>query len=180
MIKVDVRPTESEDFPSSQLAPDSQYDSDAQMFWHGCVQLVDFVDARDGALRGVFLSGPGHSARRRGNEFVKGIDRISPHRQTSHPKCPWDLNTGKDRVKPVETRMRCTTVRRVIEPRVPAETTAEYLGVTKDSVYNWIAKKDMPAHRVGRLWKFKVTKIDDWVRSSSADETARPSKPGAF
>lgn len=53
---------------------------------------------------------------------------------------------------------------------------AEHLGVTKDSVYTWIAKKDMPAHRVGRLWKFKVTEVDEWVRSEGADQTAKPFK----
>ena len=56
-----------------------------------------------------------------------------------------------------------------------ADVIAEHLGVTKDSVYTWIAKKDMPAHRVGRLWKFKVTEVDDWVRRDEADDTAKPS-----
>lgn len=48
---------------------------------------------------------------------------------------------------------------------------AEHLGVTKDSIYTWIAGKGMPAHRVGRLWKFKVTEVDAWVRRDGADET---------
>ena len=52
----------------------------------------------------------------------------------------------------------------VTEPWVSADVIAEHLGVTKDSVYTWIAKKDMPAHRVGRLWKFQVTEVDAWVR----------------
>lgn len=62
------------------------------------------------------------------------------------------------------------------EPWVSADVIAEHLGVTKDSIYTWIAKKDMPAHRVGRLWKFKVTDVDEWVRSQDVGETARPSK----
>lgn len=64
----------------------------------------------------------------------------------------------------------------MIEPWVSADVIAEYLGVTKDSVYTWIAKRGMPAHRVGRLWKFKVSEVDDWVRSEHADETANPSE----
>ena len=59
-----------------------------------------------------------------------------------------------------------------------AEVIAEHLGVTKDSVYTWIAKKGMPAHRVGRLWKFKVTEVDEWVRREDADEIAKPPKGG--
>lgn len=89
------------------------------------------------------------------------------------------LHTRKDLATPIKTRTSSTSVRRVTEPWVSADTIAEHLGVTKDSIYTWIAKKDMPAHRVGRLWKFKVTEIDDWVRSSSADETAKPSKKKA-
>lgn len=54
-----------------------------------------------------------------------------------------------------------------------ADVIAEYLGVTKDSVYSWIANKHMPAHRVGRLWKFKVAEVDEWVRSDRAAETPK-------
>ncbi|WP_228942861.1 helix-turn-helix domain-containing protein [Nocardioides sp. Leaf374] len=55
------------------------------------------------------------------------------------------------------------------EPWVSADAIAEHLGVTKDSVYSWIATKGMPAHRVGRLWKFQVSEVDAWVRAGSAD-----------
>jgi len=33
-----------------------------------------------------------------------------------------------------------------------------YLGVKRDTVYKWISEKAMPAHKIGRLWKFKKTK----------------------
>lgn len=36
------------------------------------------------------------------------------------------------------------------------EEIAEYLGVSKDTVYAWISKRNMPAHRIGRFWKFKT------------------------
>lgn len=42
---------------------------------------------------------------------------------------------------------------------------AAYLGVSKDTVHRWIINKDMPAHKIGRLWKFKVIEIDKWVRN---------------
>jgi excisionase family DNA binding protein len=48
------------------------------------------------------------------------------------------------------------------------EETAEYLGVTKDTIRSWIKKTDIPAHKVGRLWKFKFSEIDDWVKSGKA------------
>lgn len=30
-----------------------------------------------------------------------------------------------------------------------------YLGIKRDTVDKWINEKEMPAHRIGRLWKFK-------------------------
>ena len=45
---------------------------------------------------------------------------------------------------------------------------AEYLGVSRDTVYVGISKKGMPAHRVGRLWKFKRDEVDVWIRSGGA------------
>ncbi|WP_443093199.1 methylation-associated defense system helix-turn-helix domain-containing protein MAD1 [Duganella lactea] len=50
------------------------------------------------------------------------------------------------------------------------EEIAEYLGISKDTVYAWISKKGMPAHRVGRFWKFQRVEIDTWVKSGGADE----------
>jgi excisionase family DNA binding protein len=45
-----------------------------------------------------------------------------------------------------------------------------HLGVVRDTVYRWIDQKGLPAHRVGKLWKFKVSEVDDWVRSVGAGE----------
>lgn len=41
---------------------------------------------------------------------------------------------------------------------------ADYLGVSKDTVYRWIVDRSMPAHKIGRLWKFKKAEVDAWVR----------------
>ena len=49
-----------------------------------------------------------------------------------------------------------------------AEQIAAHLGVTKDTVYSWISDKDMPAHKIGRLWKFQASEVDDWVRGGGA------------
>jgi len=51
---------------------------------------------------------------------------------------------------------------------------AAHLGVSRDTVYRWIEQHDMPAHKVGRLWKFKVSEVDAWVKSGGA--TLRTSK----
>ena len=54
------------------------------------------------------------------------------------------------------------------EPWLSADDIAAHLGVTKDTVYAWIADKGMPAHKVCRLWKFQTSEIDSWVRSGGA------------
>jgi excisionase family DNA binding protein len=47
---------------------------------------------------------------------------------------------------------------------------AEHLSVTRDSIYRWIDRKGLPALRLGRLWKFQVSKVDDCARAGGADE----------
>ncbi len=48
---------------------------------------------------------------------------------------------------------------------------AAYLGIKRDTVYKWIAEKNMPAHRMGRLWKFLKNEVDEWVKSGGAAES---------
>ncbi len=54
------------------------------------------------------------------------------------------------------------------EPWVSVDEVASHLGVAKDTIYRWIESKALPAHRVGRLWKFKLSEIDDWVQRGGA------------
>lgn len=50
------------------------------------------------------------------------------------------------------------------------EEAANYLGVNKDSIRNWIKKEDsqIPAHKIGKQWKFKKTELDEWVKSGKS------------
>jgi excisionase family DNA binding protein len=56
------------------------------------------------------------------------------------------------------------------EAWVSVETVADHLGVARESIYRWIDSRALPAHRVGRLWKFKLSEIDDWIRAGGAAE----------
>ena len=58
---------------------------------------------------------------------------------------------------------------------VGVEDVAKHLGVNKASVYRWIEKMGLPAHRVGRLFRFKISEVDDWVRAGGAREAGDPS-----
>lgn len=48
------------------------------------------------------------------------------------------------------------------------EEAAKHLGVTKDTIRNWIKKNNIPAHKIGKLWKFKISELDEWVRSGKS------------
>lgn len=51
------------------------------------------------------------------------------------------------------------------------EEASEYLGVNKDTIRNWIKKGNgIPAHRMGKLWKFKKSELDSWVKSGESAE----------
>ncbi len=53
------------------------------------------------------------------------------------------------------------------------EEAADYMDVTKDTVRNWIKKTDIPAHRIGKLWKFKKSELDEWIKSGNSALKAR-------
>lgn len=62
------------------------------------------------------------------------------------------------------------------EPWTSVGQVAQHIGVAKDTVYRWREHKGLPAHRIGRLWKFKLTEVDQWVMAGGAAEEA-PSTP---
>lgn len=71
----------------------------------------------------------------------------------------------------LELEQVCPSKKRPMSDRwVSVEEIAEHLGVSKDTVYGWITKREMPAHKVGRLWKFKTDEVDDWVRRGTASD----------
>jgi excisionase family DNA binding protein len=60
------------------------------------------------------------------------------------------------------------------EPLVSVDEVVSHLGVAKDSVYRWIEAKGLPDHRVGRLWKFNLSEIDEWVHVGGTNENDGP------
>ena len=45
---------------------------------------------------------------------------------------------------------------------------SEYLGVSTYTIRNWIKKTNIPAHKIGKLWKFKLSEVDAWVKSGNS------------
>lgn len=55
---------------------------------------------------------------------------------------------------------------------------AHYLGVSKETIYRWLDKAKIPAHKVGKQWKFKISEVDLWVKAGEA-EVINDEKAGA-
>ena len=61
----------------------------------------------------------------------------------------------------------------VVEKWVTLKEVQEHLGVGRERILQWIAKRNMPAYKVGRLWKFKLSEVDEWIRSGGAADNAK-------
>jgi len=48
------------------------------------------------------------------------------------------------------------------------EQIAAPLGGNRDTIYKRIDRKKMPAHKIGRLWKFPASEVDAWVKKGTA------------
>lgn len=56
------------------------------------------------------------------------------------------------------------------EPWVGTKEIGEHLGITTETVRKWIKAESIPCSRVGKLWKFKKSEVDAWVKSGGANE----------
>mgnify|MGYP000260268086 CR=1 FL=1 len=55
-----------------------------------------------------------------------------------------------------------------VEKWVTLKEIQAHLGVGRETILQWIAKRSMPAYKMGRLWKFKISEVDAWVQSGEA------------
>lgn len=62
------------------------------------------------------------------------------------------------------------------EPWSSVDEVAKHLGVAQDSIYRWIEGRGLPAHKIGRLWKFKLSEVDVWVRAGGTDVASKSKK----
>ena len=47
---------------------------------------------------------------------------------------------------------------------------AEHLKVASITIYRWLEQNRIPAHRVGRQWRFQTAEVDAWVLSGEATD----------
>lgn len=57
-----------------------------------------------------------------------------------------------------------------VERWLSLEEIAKHVGCSKDTIRAWIKKETIPYHKVGRMYKFKISEVDAWIESGqSAD-----------
>ena len=57
-----------------------------------------------------------------------------------------------------------------VERWLSLEEIAKHVGGSKDTIRAWIKKGTVPYHKVGRMYKFKISEVDAWIESGqSAD-----------
>ena len=47
----------------------------------------------------------------------------------------------------------------------------EHLGASHDSVVHWVKNNNLPAVKIGRLWRFKMSEVDEWLLTDDAEKT---------
>ena len=65
--------------------------------------------------------------------------------------------------------MRCRMNESLNEKWINVEEAAEYLGIKPATIRAWLRKyKNIPAHKIGKQWKFKYSELDEWVKSGKS------------
>ena len=55
------------------------------------------------------------------------------------------------------------------------EEIAKHLSISKETVYRWVESGRMPAHKVGKQWRFLVSEVNEWVLSGNSSGEAEAS-----
>ena len=44
---------------------------------------------------------------------------------------------------------------------------SQYLGVSADTLYKYVGEQKIPAFKLGNRWRFKKSKLDQWMEEKS-------------
>jgi len=44
---------------------------------------------------------------------------------------------------------------------------ADYLGLQKQTIYNWLHQKKISGIKIGKVWRFERDYIDGWIKNCS-------------
>lgn len=60
---------------------------------------------------------------------------------------------------------RKTMVSRMMTKLIGIKEIIEFLGVRRSTVYSWIHAREIPHYKIGRLIKFNIHEIENWIES---------------
>jgi excisionase family DNA binding protein len=66
-----------------------------------------------------------------------------------------------------------------IEEWLTVDELADLLGVSRQSVYRWRHSDGMPSHKIGRLVRFDVREVEEWIRSRCSSPAPANTARGA-
>jgi excisionase family DNA binding protein len=53
---------------------------------------------------------------------------------------------------------------------------SQYLGVSADTLYKYVGEQKIPAFKLGNRWRFKKSKLDEWMEEKSSQVEAKGKK----
>jgi excisionase family DNA binding protein len=53
---------------------------------------------------------------------------------------------------------------------------SQYLGVSPDTLYKYVNEQKIPAFKLGNRWRFKKTRLDQWMEEKSSEVEVRKTK----
>ena len=57
---------------------------------------------------------------------------------------------------------------------------SQYLGVSPDTLYKYVGEQKIPAFKLGNRWRFKKSKLDQWMEEKSSQmESGTKHRPKA-
>jgi excisionase family DNA binding protein len=56
---------------------------------------------------------------------------------------------------------------------------SQYLGVSPDTLYKYVGEQKIPAFKLGNRWRFKKSKLDEWMEQKSSQVDVTNNKPKA-
>jgi excisionase family DNA binding protein len=53
---------------------------------------------------------------------------------------------------------------------------SQYLGVSPDTLYKYVGEQKIPAFKLGNRWRFKKSRLDQWMEEKSSQMEAKGKK----
>ncbi|HYK37589.1 helix-turn-helix domain-containing protein [Alloacidobacterium sp.] len=73
--------------------------------------------------------------------------------------------------------MRTAVARIEIREVMDIRQAADYLGISPDTLYKYASESFIPAFKLGNRWRFKKSRLDDWMDLQSGNSVQVEAKP---